>query len=48
LESVKGRDHSENTGIDGRTILKCISRKQGERVWTEFKWLRIGTNDKFL
>jgi hypothetical protein len=26
-----------------RIILKWILRKSGERVWTGFMWLRIGT-----
>jgi hypothetical protein len=33
------RDHLEDLGIDGRTVL----RKQDERLWTGFMWLRIGT-----
>jgi hypothetical protein len=27
LESLKGRDHSEDLGVDGRIILKCIVGK---------------------
>jgi hypothetical protein len=29
LESLKERDYSEDVGIDGRIILKCILEKQG-------------------
>jgi hypothetical protein len=43
LESLKGRDHSENQGIDGRIIFKWILRKQGAKEWTGFIWLMIGT-----
>jgi hypothetical protein len=48
LGSLKGRDHSENLGIDGRIILKQILSKYGGRVWTGFSWLRIGTCDRLL
>jgi hypothetical protein len=27
LESLKGRDHSEDTNVDGRIISKCILGK---------------------
>jgi hypothetical protein len=30
LENLKGRDHSEDFGVDGRIILKWIL---GNRVW---------------
>jgi hypothetical protein len=43
LGSVKGRDHSEDLGIDGRIILKWIARKKSGSVWTGLIWLRIGT-----
>jgi hypothetical protein len=36
LESLNGRDCFEDRGIDGRIILKYISRKYGERVWNGF------------
>jgi hypothetical protein len=37
-----GRGHLEDLGVDGRTILKMILRKSGERMWIGFIWLRIG------
>jgi hypothetical protein len=30
LESLKGRDHSEDLSVDGRIILKLILREKGE------------------
>jgi hypothetical protein len=32
LENLKGRDHLEDLGIDGKTILEWILRKYGRRV----------------
>jgi hypothetical protein len=40
---LKGREHSEDPGVDVRVILKWISRKWGRRLWTGFVWLRIET-----
>jgi hypothetical protein len=40
VDSLNGRDHSENLGADGRIILKLILRKEGGRVWTALIWLR--------
>jgi hypothetical protein len=36
LESLKGKDHSKNLGLDGRIILKWEGR-----VLTGFIWLRM-------
>jgi hypothetical protein len=43
LESLEGRDQSEDLGVDGRIILKSILRTEGWRVWIGFIWLGIGT-----
>jgi hypothetical protein len=32
LESLKGRDHTEDLDIDGGIILKCILSKSSERL----------------
>jgi hypothetical protein len=42
LDSLKGGDHSENLGIDGRTILRWILGKYGWWVWNEFNWTSSG------
>jgi hypothetical protein len=43
LGSLKGKDHSEDLGVEGRKILKWILGRQGLGVWTGFIWLRKGT-----
>jgi hypothetical protein len=40
LENLKGRDHSEVQGIDGRTILK-IKVDLGEVGWEEADWAHL-------
>jgi hypothetical protein len=46
LESLKGRDHLDDLGIDGSVILKLVLGKEGEKLWAGFIWVRIGTNDR--
>jgi hypothetical protein len=41
MEILKGRDHSENTGIDEDIILKQILRKEDGRMRIRFMFLRI-------
>jgi hypothetical protein len=41
LGNLKGRDHFEDLGIDGRIILEWISEKQNGKVWIELTWLRM-------
>jgi len=43
-ESLKGREHSEHLGIDGKIILEWILGKQCGKVWTRFICLKIGTS----
>jgi hypothetical protein len=44
----KKKDCLEGLGVNGWTILRWTLKKQFERVWTGFIWLRIGTNGGFL
>jgi hypothetical protein len=44
---MKGRRHPEDLDVDWRIILKCILRKWWGSVWTEFIWLRTGTDYGF-
>jgi hypothetical protein len=48
LENLKGRDHSEDLGVDRRIILKLILGKQDGEFWTGFIWLRIETSGGLL
>jgi hypothetical protein len=48
LEKTKGKDHSEDLGVDGRIISEWVLRKWGGKAWTGFVCLRIGTNGGLL
>jgi len=37
-----------DSGVDGRIILRWISRKWDEGLWTGTSWLRIGTGGGHL
>jgi hypothetical protein len=41
LQDLKGRDHSEDKGVDGRIILKLMFEEKDRQLWTGFIWLRI-------
>jgi hypothetical protein len=43
-ESLKGKDYSEDLGVDGKVISEWILEKCGGKVWTRCVWLRIGTS----
>jgi hypothetical protein len=47
LEYLKGRENSEDLGVEGR-ILDCDLVKYGGKVLTGFSWLRIGTSGVLL
>jgi len=42
-ENLRERAHLEDSGIDGKTILRWIFRKWDVGAWTKSIWLRIGT-----
>jgi hypothetical protein len=46
-ENLKGRDRSEDLGVDEKIILEWILGKGG-KVWTGFVCLRIGTSGGLL
>jgi hypothetical protein len=43
LGNLKGRDYSEDLGVDGKIILEWIWERDFGKVWTGFIWLRNGT-----
>jgi hypothetical protein len=45
IVNLKGKDHSEDLGVDGRIILETISENLVGKVWTGFIWHRVGTSD---
>jgi hypothetical protein len=47
VESLKGRDYSEDLGVGGR-IIKWTEGKYGWRVWIELICLRTGTGGGLL
>jgi hypothetical protein len=44
LENLRGRDHSNDQGVDREITLELILRKQSEKMWTGFIWFRMGTS----
>jgi hypothetical protein len=48
LESLKGRDHSEDLIVDRRIIIKLILEEKVCRVWIVFMWLRIKNDGGIL
>jgi len=48
LENLKGRDHLEDAGADGKIILERILGKEGGKVWAGCIWLSIGTSGRPL
>jgi hypothetical protein len=42
-EETEGKNHLEDTGLDGRIILRRLFRKWDVGAWNGSMWLRIGT-----
>jgi hypothetical protein len=48
LGNLKEGNYLEGLGVDGMLILKLFLRKESERAFSGFIWLRIGTSGGFL
>jgi hypothetical protein len=48
LENLKGKDHSEDLGIEGKIILEWILGKLGGKVWPGCIWLKISASGRLL
>ena len=46
--NLRERDRRKDPGVDGRIIIRRISRKRGVGIWTGQSWLRIGTGGGHL
>jgi hypothetical protein len=44
---VRERDLLEDSGVDGRIILRWIFRKWDGGAWTGLIWLRVGIGGRF-
>jgi hypothetical protein len=47
-ENMKGKDHSEDLGVDWKIILEWILEKQGGNLWTGSIWLGTETRGGLL
>jgi hypothetical protein len=45
FQNVRGKDHLEDLGVDGRITEERIFKNQFGKVWTGCMWLRIWTNE---
>jgi hypothetical protein len=46
--NLRERAHLEDSGTDGKIILRSIFRKWNGGAWTGIVWLRIGTGVEHL
>ena len=44
----EGKNHFEDTGVDGRIMIRWIFRKWDGGAWTGMNWIRIGKGGELL
>ena len=47
-ENLRERDHLEDSGVDGRIILRWIFRRWDVGVWIGSSWLGTGADGEHL
>ena len=48
LGNLRERDHLEDTGVDGRIIIRWAFKKWELVAWTGSRWVRIGTGGRHV
>jgi hypothetical protein len=46
--NIKERDHLKDLGVNVRILIKWIFKRENERAWSLFVWLRVGATGGFL
>jgi hypothetical protein len=46
--NLKGRCYFKEQILEMKITFTCVSKKEGVRIWTGFKWFRIGTGGRCL
>jgi len=47
-DDLKGKEHMQDLGTEGKIILQCILEKKCGKVRSEIIWLMTGTSGRLL